>query len=118
MLALLRQVDKRGVRGILLHRGNAILRAGLRVVCFADRVDLAVPGLEPEPELALRVLVQLEVARHAALPLRDHHTWCLIAADLYHVLGDHAGCSAGTPENRGSTPADRRAVRRLAPGTV
>src|SRR6476620_10823566 len=97
MLALLRQVDKRGVRGILLHRGNAILRAGLRVVCFADRVDLAVPGLEPEPELALRVLVQLEVARHAALPLRDHHTWCLIAADLYHGHGGHAGCSAGAP---------------------
>src|ERR1700675_1761579 len=29
MLRLLRQVDHRGVRGILVHRGNAVLRAAM-----------------------------------------------------------------------------------------
>src|SRR6476619_4105241 len=117
MLLLLREVDHRGVGSVLLRRGYAVLRVGLRLVSLADRDDLTVPGLVPEAELELGVLVQLELARHAALHLRDHHAHRLTDADLYHGQRDRCGCSAGTPRRKWvSTANSDRANRPTAEG--
>src|SRR5262245_46853914 len=53
-----------GLRSVPLHRGDAVLGRGLRLVGLADGDDLAVAGLEPEPPLAGLVLVQLELPSH------------------------------------------------------
>ena len=60
-----------GVAGVLLHRLDALQRTGPRLVRLTGGDDLPIAGLEPEPELAGRVLVQLKPSSHdAALPCR------------------------------------------------
>src|SRR5689334_15924439 len=57
-----------GVSRVLAHRLDPVQSAGLALVSLAGRDDLAVAGLEAEPVLTRRVLVQLELARHRMLP--------------------------------------------------
>jgi hypothetical protein len=53
---LLRQVDNLRVSSVLLHRLNTVLRGGFGLVSLTDSDDLAVAGLQPEPELAALIL--------------------------------------------------------------
>jgi hypothetical protein len=63
-LGLVRQVDNPRVSRIVLHRIHTVLDTGLRLVSLTDSYHLAVAGLQPEPELAALVLVNLKLARH------------------------------------------------------
>src|SRR5271165_4358790 len=45
------------------HRGDAVLGAGFGLISLAGRGDVAIAGLEPEPELAALVLGDFELPR-------------------------------------------------------
>src|SRR6266540_4591610 len=61
-------VDQLCAGGVTAHRIDAAQGARLGLVRLTHRDDLPVAGLEPEPVLALRVLVKLELARHREPP--------------------------------------------------
>jgi hypothetical protein len=57
-------LDDLGALGRALHSFGPLDRRGLRFIVLADCDDLAVAGLEPEPELSGLVLLSLELASH------------------------------------------------------
>ncbi len=54
-----------------LHRSTAFLRAGERLIRFADGDGPTVPGLQTEPVPAGLVFVHLELACHAGAPFSE-----------------------------------------------
>ena len=59
-----------GAGGELLHRGDAVQRRALRLVCLARGDDLAVGREETEAELAGRAFLDDELSGHGCLSLR------------------------------------------------
>ncbi|OLB65979.1 MAG: hypothetical protein AUI10_04460 [Actinobacteria bacterium 13_2_20CM_2_72_6] len=94
-------VDEFGVCGVTSDRIDTAQRAGPGLVRLAHCDDLAVSGFEPEPVLAVAVLVQLELAGHRRL-----HGARSVLANEGQLLYDEEINRAGDRPDRGRGVGD------------